>query len=144
MLKQRNLKYGNRVFIVSYADIVPLGAVTSGNVNLPLILPAGAVVFGTLVKHTVQFAAPSLSALTARVTTAQHNYGTAFNIFQAPGAEVFDADNVAFREKLGSTTQMLLSLTSTGANLGALTAGELQVVILYTGSNIVAAGGQFL
>lgn len=144
MLKQRNLKYGNRVFIVSYADMTPLGAVTSGAINLPLILPAGAVVGLTLVKHTVQFAAPSLSALTARVTTAQHNYGTAFNIFTAPSAEGFDSDIVGFREKLGSTSQMQLTLTSTGANFNALTAGEVQVVILYTGSNVVVAGGQFL
>jgi hypothetical protein len=144
MLKQRNLKYGNRVFVVSYADITPLGATLTGAINLPLILPAGAVVDLVLQVPTVQFAAPSLSALSSRVISAQHNYGTAFNIFQAPGPEVFDADQVRFREKLGSTTQMQVTFVAVGANLGTLTAGELQIVINYSGSNVVAAGGQFL
>lgn len=146
MLKQRNLKYGNRVFIVSYADIVAIGAATSGSINLPLILPAGAIVTQTLVKDTVQFAAPSLSALTVQIADATtHVYGSGtLNIFTAPSAEKFISDIVGFRTRLGSTTQMSLNFTSTGANLNALTAGELQVVINYTGSNIVVAGGQFL
>lgn len=126
---KRNFANGNKVYVLSYKDFTGNAGTTGAKVLRTL--PAGTVVKRVLVKPTVQWAAPSLSALTARVTTAQHNYGTAFNIFQAPGAEVFDSDLTPFREKLNSTVDISINLTATGANLSALTAGELQVILVY-------------
>lgn len=129
MQTKRNFKTNNKVFVLSYQDFTGIAALTGSKILRTL--PAGSVIKRVLLKHTVQWAAPSLSALTARVTTANHNYGTAFNIFTAPTAEGFDSDLAPFREKLATPVDIKVDLTATGANLNTFTAGELQVILTY-------------
>jgi hypothetical protein len=128
MTKKRASKYGsNRVYNVTFADLASFAALT-GNVKL-FSLPQGAIITDTLIKPKVAFVGPT--TVTARVTTAQHNYGTAFDVKQAVAAETFDSDIVPFREKLNSVTDVNLSFVSTGTNLNTTTAGEVDVVVNY-------------
>lgn len=117
-------------FTVTKAQIVALGAATSGNVTIAT-LPAKAVILNTTLKHTVAVAGPSVSAATARITTAGHNYGTAFDVFQAVGNTVLDFDEAANSENFAAVTPVRVSFTSTGANLSVVTAGSVDAYITY-------------
>lgn len=117
-------------FSVTTAQIVALGAATSGDILLTT-LPAKAVVSQTLVKPSQAVAGPSISAATARVISANHNYGTAFDVFQAVGNTVSDFYTTPQLENYATTTALNLHVTSTGANLSVATAGAADVWIVY-------------
>lgn len=72
-----------------------------------------------------------ITAITGRVMTAQHNYGTAYSLLVTPGAEVFDSDIVRFRELFSSASQFFFRIAATGGNLSTLTAGEVDIIINY-------------
>jgi hypothetical protein len=116
---------------VTNAQIAALGAATSGDITL-FTLPARSVIDQTLVKPYVAVAGTSYSAATARVITATNNYGTAFDVFQAVGATVFDWDGTHPKvENFATTTPVLLHMTSTGGNLSATTAGSIDVWVTW-------------
>lgn len=118
------------LYTVNAADISALGAATSGSIPL-FTLPAGGVITFTKVKHSAPVVGASVSAATAQVATSNNTYGTAFNVFQASGAEVFDFSGTAKKENHSTGTVVNLSVTSTGANLSAVTAGTIQVWVEY-------------
>lgn len=73
----------------------------------------------------------AISASTARVITANNNYGTAFDVFQAPGATVLDFYATPKSENFTTTTPVNLAMTSTGDNLNTVVAGAIDVYIMY-------------
>lgn len=116
---------------VKVAAIVALGAATSGDITL-FNLPARAVIDQTTVKPFVAVAGTSFSAATARVITANNNYGTAYDVFQAVGNTVSDFDGThPHLENFVAVTPVLLHMTSTGGNLSATTAGSIDVWVTY-------------
>lgn len=119
-----------RHFNVKTADIVALGAATSGDITL-MSLPARSVVVRTIVKPYVAVAGTSFSAATARVITAAHNFGTAYDVFQAVGETVEDIGYVPTFELTTAAVPLLLHMTSTGGNLSATTAGSIDVWVTY-------------
>lgn len=92
-------------------------------------LPKGAIVTDVLQKPVTAFA--GTTTFTGRVITAEHNYGTAFNMKQAVAAETFDSDVVPFRELLNSTVPVLFHAVATVDNLTALTQGSVDIVVGY-------------
>ncbi len=115
---------------ITLADLQALGAATSGVITL-VTLPAGSILSDVLVKHKTALAGPSLSAATARATTAGKNWGTAYDVFQAASGTAFDYDDESQVVSFTTDTDLRLSVTTTGANLSALTAGEIDVFIEY-------------
>lgn len=116
---------------VKLADIVGLAANLTGDVIL-MDLPANSVVLRTFVKHSTSVAGPSISACTARVQTANNNYGTTFDVFQAPGATVTDFDGLhPSKENFAAITPIYVHFIAVGANLGVATAGQVDVTITY-------------
>jgi hypothetical protein len=95
-----------------------------------IILSAATTTTGTGKTFTI-VGRTHITALTGRVMTANHNYGTAFNILQAPGDEVFDSDLVRFREKFSTPVDFFFRIASTGGNLSTLTAGEVDIIVNY-------------
>lgn len=120
----------NVKFTVPTASLVAIGAATSGNVLLAN-LPAKAVVLATTVKHSAAIVGPSISAATARVTTANNNYGTAFDVFQAPSATALDFYATPKSENFAAVTPVNLAVVLTGANASVITAGAIDVYITY-------------
>jgi hypothetical protein len=122
-------------FTVTLADIVALGAFTTGDVIL-CKMPSGAYITHTRVKHSTAVAGPSISACTAQVQTATGNRGGAQNVFTAPGNTTADYDlflnvTATAEEALGSTVPVYLHFIATGANLSVATAGQIDVVVGY-------------
>jgi hypothetical protein len=116
---------------VTKTQIAALGAVTAGDITL-FNLPSAAVIDQTLTKPFVSVAGTSFSAATARVITANNNYGTAYDVFQAVGNTVSDFDGThPHLENFVAVTPVLLHMTSTGGNLSATTAGSIDVWITY-------------
>jgi hypothetical protein len=122
-----------RKYTVKLADIVALGAFTSGDVTLTN-LPANSVVLFSLVKHSTAVAGPSISAATAQLITGNNSFGTAFNVFQAVSTSARDQFinvTATSKENFAVVTPLMLHLTSTGANLSAVTAGQIDVTVIY-------------
>lgn len=122
-------------YTVPLADLKGIGAATSGTIILDT-LPAGTIVTHVLMKPTTALAGPSVTAATARVVTtavgsgtAVLNFGTAYDVFQATGAGVRDFDGAS--QFIGTTAdaELRLKVTSTGANLSVLTAGQIDVYV---------------
>lgn len=120
----------NRHFVVNAAQLAAISGTTSGNFLLTT-LPANSVVLDTTVKHFTPVSGGAISAATARVTTTNNNYGTAFNVFQAAGATVYDFYATPKSENVLTATPVQLSITTTGANMSVITAGIIDVWITY-------------
>lgn len=139
-----------RKWRVSLADLQSLGAFTTGDIYFHVNQP-GAITLRTLVRPNVALTDAvggtgsnvALSAATARILTvpinsaanasATHSYGTAYDVFQAVGAAVFDFDGThAGVESLAAQSWVILRVTTTGANLSALTNGSIDVWYEYT------------
>lgn len=85
-------------------------------------------------KHSVAFTGGAIASVTSQVGIAGtlNKYAAAFDIFQAPGdtaAKKQITSNIGI-ESDASPTNILVTFTSTGANLSALTAGSLTVDVL--------------
>jgi len=110
---------------------IPLGATIASVTNgTTIVISAATTTTGSGKTFTI-VGRTHITALTGRVITANHNYGTAFDILQAPGAEVFDSDLVRFREKFSSAVAFLYRVTSTGGALSTLTAGDVDIIVNY-------------
>lgn len=74
----------------------------------------------------------TISAATARITTANTNYGTAYDVFQPVGDTILDIMTTAPKsENFASTTPVLLTVTATGANFSTFTTGAVDCYITY-------------
>ena len=121
-------------FTVTLADIVALGAFTSGDVIL-IKIPARAYITHTFTKHSTAVAGPSISACTALVQTANGTRGAGtLDVFAAPGAAGYDLfvnPTATLKESVVAVTPVFLHIVATGANLSVATAGQIDVVIGY-------------
>lgn len=121
-------------------QITALGAATSGNIKL-FTTQAQAqsgnvrdtapktVIDTIIIETTTAVTGSTLSAATARVQTG-NNYGSTKSVFTATGATVQYVINTSGYVE-AAATDVNLALTTTGANLSAATAGEIDVYIQY-------------
>lgn len=138
-----SLTYRKWTLAYNDPDIVALGAVTSGQVKLRVgsgandstfIFPAGSKVLGVFVKHSVAFTGTGpLSALTISlgISGGTTTFFTAtFDIFQAVAATTVQ-ETAMF--KMGQATALTpaVNFVATGGNLNVLTAGSVDVYVLF-------------
>lgn len=117
-------------YVVNLGLLQAIGATTSGDVTLDT-LPVNSVVVATLVKQSTPLVGGGpLSAATARVTSPNFTstYGTAFDVFQAAGATVFDIDSTHPKMDSGA---LKLHMALTGGNASQLTAGQIDVWVAW-------------
>ena len=130
--------YGiGKKYNITLADIVSLGANLQGNFLLDT-LPAGEIVQYGRIKHSVAVAGPGITGCTAQLGDqfgGGSNFGTAFNVFTAPGGEVLSTfGGLVAPTGVGyfsQTNQIYLTLIATGANLSVATAGAISVWLRY-------------
>jgi len=98
--------------------------------TVPLFqLPSAAIMHGVKMVPTAAFTGGSISAYTVSVGDGSNNalYASAFNVFQAPGATVYQLSSDFGGESLVAATQLYATATSTGGNLSAATAGSVSI-----------------
>lgn len=121
-----------RKYTVAYTAI--LAAATSEQEAL-FTLPAGGIVHAVKIKHSAAFAGTGITALTASVGIAGDGdkYAAAFDVFQAAGDAVLQLSATPAAESHDSGgTAVVAEFTSTGANLSALTAGSVDIFVLWS------------
>lgn len=114
----------------SYAAFAAGTAVLS----VPLFtLPAGAKLSSLVIKHSAAFAASGLTACFAQVgvTSDPGAFLDGFDVKQAPGDQVFDNVELAYIGSFSGGTIIYLTMNASGANLSALTAGNVSVYYSY-------------
>lgn len=106
-------------------------ASTTNSITL-LSLPAGGVIHGVKIKHSTAFAGTGITDMTVQVgiSGSLNKYASAFDVFTAVSNTNFQLSNVVGSENHGAATTILITGTSTGANLSALTAGSVDVWVL--------------
>lgn len=92
-------------------------------------LPAGAVVHAHKIKHSTAFAGTSVTAVTLSVgiSGTAAKYAPAFDVFQTVSGTATQLSTTAGTESDSAATQITATMTATGANLSALTAGQVDV-----------------
>lgn len=115
--------------VVGYADFAAAALTNFANL---FTLGPGEKVESVIIKHETAFAGGAIGSYTVSVGIVGNytKYAPAFNVFQAPGATVFqNADTVGLENmQTGETTVRALA-TSTVANLNAATAGMVQIFV---------------
>jgi hypothetical protein len=103
-------------------------AALTASANL-FLLPAGGIIEWLKLKHATNFTGPGITGVTASIGVAGDvaRYMGPFDVFQPVGASIFQMSNGPWSESQAVATQVIMTLTSTGANLNALTQGSLQV-----------------
>lgn len=98
------------------------------SLNLFQIVAAG-VIICVKIKHSASFTGGAIASCTMSVGIAGNleRYATAFDVFQAPGSSILQLSSGSWCENQGAATQVLLTATSTVANLNALTSGVVDV-----------------
>ncbi len=125
-----------RKYTVTTADLVAGGAFTTVDINLDN-LPAGAVVLAARVKHSEAVVGASISASTARIYFNANALGAGtLDIFAAPGSTpathyITDVTGNG-AGKFDDVNVLMLRVTTTGANLSVITAGNVEVWVDYT------------
>jgi hypothetical protein len=123
-----------RKYTVGLQDIKAGGAFTTVAITLEN-LPAGAIHMASRVKHSQAVAGTSFSASTARLSfdgTALG--GAALDVFAAPGVTEDTHEKTSVTPvvgKVGETNPFIMTVTSTGGNLSAATAGSIDAYIEY-------------
>lgn len=122
MIKNWN---GGKVYVedITTAQIAALGASTTGDIELDDAIPEAETVLFTKIVTTEAVVGPSITACTAELTdgdapTSQHD-DVAADLF-ALGTAVLGTQTAVY-------APTHVSLTSTGANLGAATAGAFRI-----------------
>ena len=115
-----------------YADFSTAG--TTNSIAL-FTLPPGGVIHNTKIKHSVAFSGTSISAYTVQVgisgTLNKYSGSTAFNVFQAVANTTFGLYANLGSENHAAGTSILVTATSTGANLNAASgAGSVDIWVL--------------
>lgn len=123
-----------RKYTVTAADIAAGGAFTTVDITLDT-LPAGSVLFANRIKHSVAVAGTGFSASTARLVFGTTSLGAgALNVFQAPGTTDGThsiAGTTPVAGDMEDATTLKMTVTSTGGNLSAATAGSIDAYISY-------------
>lgn len=103
-------------------------AATTNSIAL-LTLPIKGVVEDVVIKHTTAFSGGAISAYTVSVgiSGTLAKYATAFDVFQAVADTTAQISAGGFVENFGSTTSVLVTAVSTGANLNAAGAGSVDI-----------------
>lgn len=96
-------------------------------------VPAGCILLGVALKHTVAFAGGSISDVNIDLgLSGQANlFLTQFDVFQAVADSAFTNAMVNYIGSFASATSILINATSVGANLSALTQGSVRVYYWY-------------
>lgn len=97
-----------------------------------LTLEAGEKIRAVTIKHSTAFTGGAIATYTISVGIGGSvtKYAGAFNVFQAPGATVFQDANTAGIENMGTTaTPIVAHAISTVANLSAATGGVVDIFI---------------
>lgn len=121
-----------RKYTVDYDDIQEAALTAQATL---FQLPAGGVIHAVKIKHSTAFAGTGISAVTASVGVSSDSdkYAVAFDILQATGNEVLQLSTTAGAETHDSGgTAILAEFVSTGANLEELTAGSVDIWVLYS------------
>jgi hypothetical protein len=98
--------------------------------NLPLFeLSAGVLLTYIVIKPTTAWLGGSISGVTASigVTGNYTQFINSFNVYQAPGGTVYSSVVANYIGSFSTSTQVYLTITSSGGNLSALTQGALNV-----------------
>lgn len=117
-------------YSVKLADIVKGGAFTTVDIILDTFA-ASSILCYSRVQHSTAVAGTSFSASTARIywgTTAMG--GGTLDVFAAVGTtagthDITDVTGAVSPSATNATTNLILRLTSTGGNLSAATAGQI-------------------
>ena len=121
-----------RKYTVGLQDLIAGGAFTTVDIKLD-DLPSGAIVIASRVKHSASVAGTSFSASTARLKFNGTSMGAgALDVFAAPGTTVgtHEVTNVTPVVGLVSgVTPVYMTVTSTGGNLSATTAGSIDAYV---------------
>jgi hypothetical protein len=120
------VKVGNAISYTAFS------AVALTNTISLFLLPPAAIIHGIKVFLKTSFTGGSVSAYTISVgdgSTAGLD-ASAFNVFQAPGPNVYQLSSNFGGESLIVATQIYATATSVGANLNAATAGTVDVLAL--------------
>lgn len=104
---------------------------TTENIAL-FSLPASGLVHAVAIVPRVAFSGGGVTAYTLSVgiTGTLAKYAAAFNVFQAPGATVFQLTTTQGMESVTALTSLRVAATSTTANLSAVTVGSCDVYLL--------------
>jgi hypothetical protein len=130
----------NTDYKVAVADtqVTAATSVTAHAFVVTAITPGASTVATTETSSHLSWGAATLAggntlitAATARVITANNNYGTAFDVFQAVGNTVLDFYATPKSENFATTTPVNLAMTSTGDNLNTVTTGGIDIWIQY-------------
>lgn len=98
---------------------------TAGNAIATTETAAGAILSFGAATLTGGAATGGVATATARLISAQNNYGTAFNVAQAAGAEVFDFFATPKSELMGGPSTINMHLAVTGTTLDLITVGTI-------------------
>lgn len=92
-------------------------------------LPAAGTIHAVKIKHSTAFVGGAITAYTLSVGIAGTlaKYATAFDVFQAVSNTAFQTTGVTGAENNSAGTAILITATSTTANLNASTAGIVDV-----------------
>jgi hypothetical protein len=120
---------------VAISDTAFATAGTTNSIAL-FTLAAGVIIHAIKIKHSASFAGGSISAYTLSVGVSGWltKYAGAFDVFQAPGGTAFQMTQDFDEENNSGTTSVVITATSTGANLNAATAGSVDVWALLSSS----------
>lgn len=116
-------------YTFSYSDLA--AAALSNSITLAA-LPAKTVLHAVCVKHSASFTGGAIATyrVSVGVTGAPARYASLFDVFQAPGNAIAQFSATGNVENFASSTNLLLTAVSTGANLNAATAGSVTVWLL--------------
>lgn len=112
---------------MTYADFA---AAATSNIVTMFTLGPGERVEAVTIKHETAFTGGAIATYTLSVgiTGTGAKYAAAFNVFQAPGAAVFQHSTTQGYENMATgETAIRATVACTGANLNAATAGEANI-----------------
>lgn len=94
-------------------------------------LPAGGVIHGVKIKHSTAFSGGGAAVVTISVGIVGNTtkYASAFDVFQATGATVYQLSTTAGGESHAAPTAIVAELVS-DVNVGDLTAGSVDIWVL--------------
>lgn len=113
---------------VNYSEFT--AAATTEDVEL-YELDTAVVVEAVVIVPVTAFGGGAISAYTLSVGIAGNltKYAAAFNVFQAPGATVFQLSTTQGLENIGTQVSLRVAATSTTANLSAGTTGAADIYL---------------
>jgi hypothetical protein len=106
----------------------------SSTENIELFqLPAKASIHNIIIKHTTSFTGGSVTSFTLSVGVSGNltKYASAYDVFQATGASNHQASNTFDMENYGAATSIRLTAVSAGGNVADVTAGTVEVYVLW-------------